>query len=152
MTYSSIPDTQKHISVVRGLIGGIVRDLLDRSERHDLSKLESPEVEVFDEFTPKLKDTTYGSPEYKEFLKEMKVGLDHHYKANRHHPEHFPEGINAMNLLDLIEMFCDWYAASQRHADGDIMKSIDKNKERFGISKQLEDILKNTALDLGWET
>ena len=31
---------------------------------------------------------TYGSDEYKACLTEMKPALDHHYAANRHHPEH----------------------------------------------------------------
>lgn len=45
----------------------------------------------------------------------------------------------------LVEMFFDWKAASERHADGDIFKSIEINKERFGLSEQLAEILKNTA-------
>jgi hypothetical protein len=121
---------------------------------HDLSKLSSPEKEIFDEYTPKLKGSTYGSDEYKKFLKEMKVALDHHYKENRHHPEHFQEEadatfraspINCMNLMDIVEMLCDWKAATMRHANGDIYKSLEINKERFGISDQLLYIMKNTV-------
>ena len=42
-------------------------------------------------------------------------------------------------------MFCDWYAATMRHADGDIMKSIDINEERYGINPQLSQIFRNTV-------
>ena len=49
-----------------------------------------------------------------------------------------------MNLVDLIEMICDWKAASERHADGDIYKSIEINQKRFGYSDELKQILKNT--------
>ena len=42
-------------------------------------------------------------------------------------------------------MFIDWKAASERHDDGDIFRSIEINKNRFGISEQLCKIFKNTA-------
>jgi hypothetical protein len=78
----------------------------------------------------------------------MKVALDHHYSNNRHHPEYFENGINDMTLIDLIEMLCDWYAATQRHNDGDIFKSIEFNKTRFNMSDQLVSILTNTVNEL----
>ena len=71
--------------------------------------------------------------------------LDHHYKHNPHHPEHHEAGVNGMTLIDLVEMFCDWLAAVERHADGDIFKSIEINTKRFNLSQQLVDILINTA-------
>jgi hypothetical protein len=55
-----------------------------------------------------------------------------------------------MTLLDLIEMLCDWKAASERHNDGDIMRSIIVNKERFAISDQLTGILERTCRELEW--
>lgn len=54
-------------------------------------------------------------------------------------------GIEGMDLLDLVEMFCDWKAASERHNDGNILTSITKNADRFGLSPQLVRILENTA-------
>jgi hypothetical protein len=50
-----------------------------------------------------------------------------------------------MNLIDLVEMLCDWKAASERHNDGNIKKSIEINTARFGLSWQLAKILENTA-------
>ena len=99
---------------------------------------------MFDEFTPKLKDCTYGSDEYKEFLKGLKVALDHHYKNNSHHPEHYKNGVNGFDLFDLIEMAMDWCAAVERHNDGDIFKSLEINTERFQLSNQIVYILHNT--------
>lgn len=49
-----------------------------------------------------------------------------------------------------IEMLCDWKAASERQLDGNILKSIDKNRTRFGISSELSDILVNTVEALGF--
>ena len=95
-------------------------------------------------------DTTYGSDEYTKFLEGMGAGLDHHYAHNRHHPEHFTDGINGMTLLDVIEMLADWRAAIERHADGSMDRSLTIQTERFKISDQLAQIIHNTVNHLGW--
>jgi hypothetical protein len=148
--YDSTADTLKHSLRVGELMGQPIRELVDRSVRHDRSKTEDPELATFNEFTPKLKNSTYGSDEYKGFLASMKAGLDHHYASNRHHPEHFENGMNGMTLVDLIEMLADWRAATERHADGSLTKSLQIQKERFRISDQLDTILWNTARWFGW--
>ncbi len=137
-------ETLKHIKNVSRCINHIISHLLLRSKLHDDSKLENPELAVFTEFTPKLANSTYGSEEYKGFLKAMGPALTHHYEENRHHPEHFDNGIDDMNLIDLIEMFCDWKAATLRHKDGCLRQSIEINKKRFGISNQLAQIFENS--------
>jgi len=124
--------------------------LWERSQRHDESKLQSPEKELFDKYTPLLKETTYGSEEYNQYLKEMGVALQHHYEHNSHHPEHYEWGVHDMNLLDIIEMFCDWKAASLRHADGDFQESLEINRERFQIEDQLHNIFQNTRQLFDW--
>lgn len=138
-------DTQEHINYVGYFIEYIRYELLNRMINHDKTKLEEPELPVFATYGPKLKDSTYGSEEYKQFLKEMKYALDHHYCMNRHHPEYFVNGIKDMNLIDIVEMICDWYAASSRHDNGNIFNSIEINQERFGYSDELKSILINTA-------
>jgi hypothetical protein len=115
MTYDSRPASRFHSQRVGELVIAVVKELLDRSTCHDRSKTESPEVEVFDEFRPKLKTSTYGSDEYKGFLEAMGNGPRHHYANNPHHPEHFENGVNDMTLVDLIEMLADWKAATERH-------------------------------------
>jgi hypothetical protein len=137
--------TMRHIETVRNYLNVVIRKLMDKQEKHDQTKLQSPEVEVFEEYTPKLRNCTYESNEYKKYLKEMNVALDHHYRHNDHHPEFFIGGIQNMNLINLIEMLCDWKAAGMRHADGDIMKSIEVNQKRFSFSDELKQILINTA-------
>ena len=144
MKYDSSKDTLLHISRVAILIQKVCSGLIIRAGNHDASKLLHPEKEMFDEYTPKLKDTTYGSEEYNKYLEEMKVALNGHYSVNSHHPEHHKDGIDGMDLLDLIEMLCDWKAASERHEDGDIYKSILTNKDRFEMSDQLVRIFQNT--------
>lgn len=148
--YDSTEDTLTHIEEVRFRLAEIGAKLKRRGRIHDVTKLESPEKEIFDAMTPRLKTLTYGSDEYKASLAEMGLALDHHYRMWRHHPQHFEDGVNGMNLLDVIEMIADWKAASERHADGDILKSLEINRERFKISDQLYSILVNTVLEMGW--
>src|SRR5690554_4298387 len=125
--YDSTEATVLHQCRVGTLLCNAADELIRRSEVHDASKLCSPEKELFDEYTPKLAGCNYGSDEYKGFLKGLKVALDHHYANNSHHPEHYENGINGFDLFDLIEMFFDWKAASERHDDGCIFKSIEIN-------------------------
>lgn len=148
--YDSTVDTLNHSRRVDELLLQIIAELQKRVTKHDLSKLEDPEKIIFDEYSNKLKHSTYGSDEYKEYLKEMKVALDHHYKNNRHHPEHFELGISGMTLVDVIEMLADWKAAGERHDNGDLMNSLLIQKERFKISYQLMDILANTSAEMNW--
>ena len=150
MTYDSTDDTLKHISEVRILLAQVIVELQNRITTHDKSKLEAPEKEIFDRVTPKLRTLTYGSPEYHASLEEMGPALDHHYSVNSHHPEHHEDGIHGMNLVDLIEMLADWKAATLRHDDGDLKRSIDINAERFGYGEEIHTLLLTTARDLGW--
>jgi hypothetical protein len=149
--YDSAPLTNGHIRRVRELLEECEAVLHNKGTDHDASKLKDPEKEMFDEFTPKLKESTYGSEEYKGVLCEMGMALKHHYAHNRHHPEHFENGVNGMTLLDLIEMLSDWKAAGERHADGNMLRSLSVNKTRFAIGDQLFQILMNTITDLGWD-
>jgi len=192
--YDSTTDTNAHIANVRTKLKRFIDELQTRGEKHDASKLQSPEKETYDKFTPLLKNSTYGSEQYNNFLKDMQEGLKHHYAHNSHHPEHYklwkcvvcesvlhehetwlpannpprlcsiccPQspiyeceaiphiGLEGMDLLDIVEMFCDWKAATERHADGDLSKSIQHNEKRFNINQQLVKIFKNTQKNLGW--
>lgn len=146
----STESTLKHKKRVEELLSNAAEEIKERGKNHDNSKLETPEKELFDEYTSKLGGVIYGSEEYNGFLKALKPALDHHYENNSHHPEHYEDGIDGMDLFDIIELFFDWKASGERHRGGDIHKSIEINKERFGISDQLEKILKNTAKNKGW--
>lgn len=179
-------DTSRHIRTVGKVLHLFVKELLDRVDAHDQSKLASPEVELFTEYTPKLAGSTYGSEEYEGFRKAMGPALEHHYAKNDHHPEHFQardadpdleydikavkelrdmgeavkarivarleraaktetSPVNEMDLLQIVEMFCDWKAATLRHNNGNLRKSIEHNAGRFGMAEQLENIFENTA-------
>ena len=124
---SSKRATLEHKQMVTKYLNLVIVELIKRAAEHDNSKLESPEVEYFDEYTPKLGTTTYNSEQYREFLVALQPALDHHYAVNRHHPQHFPDGVRGMNLVDLIEMLADWKASTMRQAGGNLLKSIHIN-------------------------
>jgi hypothetical protein len=148
--YDSAADTLAHSQKVGRYLGTMIADLLERSYTHDASKLAEPEKAAFDRCTERLRGMTYGSEEYKASLAELGPALEHHYAHNRHHPEHFEDGVRGMTLVDLCEMLADWYAASQRHADGDLARSLAIQRDRFAIGDDLMDVLENTARQLGW--
>ena len=148
--YDSAVDTLEHISKVQERIRIVTNELTIRAVRHDMSKLAEPEKSGYDKLTADLKDIVYGTPEYKQALADAKPVIDHHYRANSHHPEHYANGIAGMSLLDIVEMLCDWKAASERTKQGSIAQSLTHNKTRFGISDQLAAILENTVKELGW--
>src|SRR4030067_3315798 len=101
-------DTLRHIADVKLLLNRIAQEIYMRSLHHDESKLRSPEKEMFEIWRPKLDAMNIESEEYKAALVEMGSALKHHYSENRHHPEHFENGLDGMNLIDLIAMVCDW--------------------------------------------
>ena len=146
----STEDTLRHIGKVQARLGVVIHELRVRGEQHDASKLVEPEKSGFDVLTFKLANLTYGSDEYKSALIEGMPTIDHHYRVNTHHPEHWPDGVAGMSLLDVVEMLCDWKAASERTKQGSIVASLVHNKERFGLSDQLYAILVNTVRELGW--
>lgn len=125
----------------------VAREAHRRCLTHDQSKLVPPEVSTFTAMTPKLAGSTYGSEEYKGFLREMQPALAHHYAHNRHHPEYFDEGIEGMTLIDVLEMLCDWAASSLRGKNGDFLASIGIQKERFGLSDGVVELLRVTYVD-----
>lgn len=163
MMYDSRPDTYEHINKVQLYLTQVITMLLWRGLQHDKSKLFYPEVEAFNRMTPILSTLTYGTEEYKQSCRELGPALHHHYAMNSHHPEHNENGIAGMSLQDLIEMVCDWKAASERmnpkveatsgEREGEtasLLDSLDHNAERFKIDPQLKSIIANTIKEMGW--
>lgn len=150
MTYDSRVDTLEHIEHVRTYLDQITQDLELRADHHDASKLKEPEKSTFDRVTQRLAAIEYGTPEYQECLADMGPALQHHYEHNDHHPEHHEHGVRDMDLMQLTEMLADWKAATLRHKDGDLRRSIHDNAARFGYGPDIERLLTLTADRLGW--
>lgn len=142
--YDSTADVQLHRDRVRNYLFDFIFELLERSDDHDLSKLTEPEKSIFDRY-PAHKSGPVESEEYRAKLVEMGEGLAHHYEHNRHHPEHFENGISGMNLLDILEMVADWKAAARASRTPVNLAHL---AERFGIDGQLAAILENTLQEM----
>lgn len=145
MKYDSSKDTLIHKKNIDLVFRVLLDELAKRNETHDDSKLVPPEKPAYDKYIPMLQKTEYGSLEYYEVKKEMaKECLNHHFKANRHHPEHWPDGdISHMTLVDLVEMFTDHLAASMVSSSS-YEKGETINKDRYGYSDQIYQIFMNT--------
>ncbi|MGC4191973.1 MAG: DUF5662 family protein [Thermomicrobiales bacterium] len=140
-----VPSTKAHIERVHTLLLEIRGELEQRGRTHDASKLREPERSLFEQAYADLSKVDYGSAEYREALARARKALDHHYAHNRHHPEYFPNGVDGMTLVDLVEMLADWKAASERRPDAEIHEGIRINAERFKLTPQLTNIFLNTA-------
>lgn len=137
-------DTWEHIDLVMRLLSSAQIELMRRQFTHDRSKLKAPEVSIFTEYTPKLRDTTYGSPDYYSNLSEMKVALDHHYTHNRHHPEYF-DPVDANSKYDkyiaYLESIRDDLNKDIIDNLLDILKSLNRQETSRINSMNLFDIL-----------
>jgi len=125
--------------------------LAKRAVLHDLSKYGPSERDLLALSLPLLKSLKYGSEEYKKSVEDLGPALEHHYKHNAHHPEHYQASIYGMSPLDLVEMSCDWRAAVRRHRSGDMAESLRHNAKRFGYvhDKNMQSGFKRMADELG---
>lgn len=142
-----VKDLVQHKAWVAENMQAVANDLFQRAAIHDNSKFEPEEFELYEQVFPELQKYAYGTPELRAVYGKLKPALKHHFEVNRHHPEYHENGINGMTLIDLIEMVCDWLAASRRSQTG-IAKGLEINKERYGISDQLFEIIKNTVREI----
>lgn len=144
MAGESIAETMAHKMEMIKLGNMFIIDLMERIREHDNTKLSSPEVEGFDAMAGTIGSITYGSKEDEGAKDQLKVALTHHYARERHHPEHFDNGIEDMNLIDIVEHFLDCMSASLRHDDGNFRLSLKNNVERFHYPVELTKIFENT--------
>lgn len=127
-----------------------INNLLARAVIHDDSKLTVPELEPYATVIDEFGKHPFGSEGYEQIKSQLQGAITHHYENNRHHPEHFENGINDMDLVDLLEMLADWKAATlNKGGNGDIHKSISMLSEKYGINPQLSQILSNTVKNFG---
>ena len=143
--YDSRADTLAHIHRVRDPIDVFVAALLARGRVHDASKLDGPEKAAFDHVIPLPAGVAYGSPGYEAVVERAGPALEHHYRRNAHHPEHYgPAGVAGMDLFDLVEMVCDWMAAAERKPDDGVKLVAYNVVGLFGIEPQLASVIANT--------
>ena len=151
-TTKALAVTKKHIERVQALLDGAAWELQSRAVRHDLSKFDPVELEPLQRMQDLIDaegQAPFGSDEYKRRTAMLGSMTEHHYANNCHHPEHYPNGVDGMNLFDVVEMFFDWKAASERGEESAM--HITAACERFSVSPQLTAIFRNTADWLGFK-
>lgn len=134
-----------HISRVRRHIDIFIQLLLKRAINHDKSKLEEPEISWWKEMDKEPR-YPYGSEEYKQKIKRWDKVFKHHYKYNRHHPEHYDYGVSEMTLVDIVEMMCDWLGYKDTITISEALKVCDEQMKRYNISDDVRQIIFNTLL------
>ena len=122
-----------------------VQLLLKRAINHDKSKLEEPELSWWKEMDKEPR-YPYGSEEYKQKIKRWDKVFKHHYKYNRHHPEHYEYGVSEMTLVDIVEMMCDWLGYKDTISISEALKVCDEQMKRYDIPDDIRQIIFNTLL------
>lgn len=150
---ASVKVTQDHIQRVRELLDMAAGMLSVRGYEHDRSKSDPVEAAALAEMQLVIDQhgqAEFGSDEYERRKEILAPMLAHHYAHNSHHPEHYEDGVDGMDLFDVVEMFFDWKAASERGGSNHMGLSVAAQK--YNLSPQLHAILKNTASRLGYLT
>src|SRR5450755_2969819 len=127
-----VKDLVDHKRRVADYMQIVANDLFQRAAVHDNSKFSPEEYNIYEQVFPELQKYALGSQEIKQAYEKLGPALQHHFQENRHHPEHHERGIDDMTLVDVLEMVCDWLAASHRSKTG-IGKGLEINRERFHI-------------------
>lgn len=142
----------KHIASVQIKLERLVLEIIKRSKEHDSSKLIEPEISLWKKMDEEPR-CPYGTKEYFEKINRNKLVFDLHYKNNPHHPEHFLNGINDMDLVDVLELLCDWISYKEIISYSEAVKIVKQQAKRFNLSEQLTFIMINTLtnyfIDLG---
>ena len=127
---------QRHITIVQKYLTRLSNRLAERAIEHDLSKLSKDELAGFVEVNQIARLHPYGSPEHKASLSGNKT-IDLHFSRNSHHPEYWPNGIDDMSLLDLIELVVDWKAASLTYGQTSLQDSLAIQQKRFNLDDKM---------------
>ena len=147
--YKTSETIRNHRNRVANYMACIAQMIKLRGEEHDVSKLSPVEFPVYSRAIGEFEKYSFGSDGYEKAKESIKQATDHHYKLNRHHIEYFSDGIDGMNLIDLIELLCDWKSATLNHPEnpGDMARSLQVATEKYKISPQLARVLYNTIQD-----
>lgn len=141
-----------HCRYVRRGLTRVTRELAERAEAHDDSKLLADEFAGFSRINKAAREHPYGSPEYRAGLKQEKPTVDLHYSRNTHHPEFYgtdakPEPPDSeqrvtigtgrfladrMTWFDLTEMVCDWRGAYLGYgSQGTWEENMERQRNRY---------------------
>lgn len=135
--------TLEHINRVKSKMEFFASVLAARGANHDNSKLTEPEYSGWLAMDQEPR-YPYGSKKYYDKMHRYKEVLEHHYSINSHHPEHFEDPSTQMDLVDLIEMLCDWFSYSNDISWLEGYDTINSQCTRFGLNDTIRHLLLNT--------
>lgn len=148
---TSRQDTLRHIQAVQTNMDEMIALLRARSNKHDLSKLQEPEMTGYAGLHADMRGVSYGTPEYAAVIERYRSTVEHHYNHNDHHPQHHAAGVAGMSMLMLLEMLADWKAAAeQRDTGGSLSRSLDHYEQQPACDRTIARLLRQTAEELGW--
>ena len=137
--------TRRHIALVganlakmTGYIGLGHAELDERAREHDLSKFDEREREGYIWLTW-IYDCRPADVA-PEIARAVERALDVHRRRNAHHPEaHLVP--DAMSVLDLVEMVCDWTAIAQENGGASARPWALANLTRWAFSRPARDFI-----------
>ena len=124
----------RHRQLVTFFLRELARRLEARADLHDQTKYAEDEFEIFVEIQKIARTEPYGSPAYMASVERL--GL--HYERNPHHPEHWPNGVSDMGLVDFLEMVMDWLAANYVFGNVTQEESRATQSKRFDLQPEHE--------------
>jgi len=124
------------------------RALIVRGLKHDLSKFSKEEFEYVYILSTKGGGVKFGSKQYYSLVDSIMPAKLAHSSRNSHHPEYYDGKIERMTHLDIIEMQCDWAAASKR-SGGSLSNSMIINSKKYNISSLMQQKLRKDMIEIG---
>ena len=136
---------ERHRTIVSATLRAIAYELMRRADLHDQSKLSLDEFEGFAKINRVGREHEYGSDEYFAALNAVDPNpIPLHYSRNDHHPE-FHAKITYMEFPELVEMVCDWYAASVTYGKTSFQGSLTVGFDRWPFTVGQRFFINNLA-------
>ena len=132
-TKFSLLRVRDHIFGVSQRLTRFCTVLMTRAITHDNSKYSESELDDHISMAVEMDGIQYGTDTYYAIKRKYESLSAQHFANNRHHPEHHHNGIDDMNLVDVIEMLCDWLTGSE-NTGTPVERSLEINEERYNVS------------------
>lgn len=127
---AALATIERHITQVQAALLAVRQELEMRGTVHDASKLSPEEFPGFARINATARQHEYGSDEYKASMDAERPIIDRHQLRNSHHPEAHPD-LEEMGWLDIIEMVCDWWAATQTYGNTPWEDALELQRKRW---------------------
>lgn len=136
---------ERHRCIVSATLRAIAYELMRRADLHDQSKLSLDEFEGFTKINMVARENEYGSDEYYAALRAVEPNpIPLHYSRNDHHPEYHKK-ISDMEFPELVEMVCDWHAASIAYGKTSFQASLTASFDRWPFSEGQKFLINSLA-------